>query len=79
LRGFAVLGNWAAGENVVRGMGVFAAFIEEPVMDDALRKYEELLGVGAKRLTGHQRRLFQAEVCLSLCEGNAREAESRFG
>jgi hypothetical protein len=60
-------------------MGVFAAFIEEPVMDDARRKYEELLGVGAKRLKGHQRRLFQAEVCLSLCEGNAREAESRFG
>lgn len=45
----------------------------------AERKYEELLGVGARRLKGHQRRLFQAEVCLSLCGGNAREAESRFG
>jgi hypothetical protein len=48
-------------------------------MDDVVRKYEDLLGVGARRLKGHQRRLFQAEVCLSLCEGNAREAESRFG
>jgi transposase len=48
-------------------------------MDDALRRYEELLGSGAKRLKGHQRRLFQAEVCLALCGGNAREAESRFG
>jgi len=47
--------------------------------DDAERKYEDLLGVGAKRLKGHQRRLFQAEVCLSLCGGTAREAESRFG
>lgn len=48
-------------------------------MDDAARKYEDLLGAGARRLKGHQRRLFQAEVCLALCEGNAREAESRFG
>ena len=41
--------------------------------------YVELLQVGAKRLTGHQRRLFQAEVCLKLCDGNARQAERRFG
>ena len=41
--------------------------------------YTELLQVGAKRLTGHQRRLFQAEVCLKLCDGNARQAERRFG
>jgi hypothetical protein len=41
--------------------------------------YTELLRVGAKRLTGHQRRLFQAEVCLKLCDGNARHAERRFG
>ena len=41
--------------------------------------YIELLQVGARRLTGHERRLFQAEVCLKLCEGNARQAERRFG
>jgi len=41
--------------------------------------YTELLQVGASRLTGHQRRLFQAEVCLKLCDGNARQAERRFG
>jgi hypothetical protein len=41
--------------------------------------YIELLQVGARRLTGHQRRLFQAEVCLKLCDGNARQAERRFG
>jgi hypothetical protein len=48
-------------------------------MDDVVGKYEDLLGSGARRLKGHQRRLFQAEVCLALCGGNAREAECRFG
>jgi hypothetical protein len=48
-------------------------------MEDVGRKYEELLGIGARRLKGHQRRLFQAEVCLAVCGGNAREAECRFG
>lgn len=41
--------------------------------------YTELLQAGAKRLTGHQRRLFQAEVCLKLCGGHTRQAERRFG
>jgi len=30
-------------------------------------------------LTGLQRRLFQAEVCLALCDGNPRQAEYYFG
>ena len=42
-------------------------------------RYEELLRVGAQRLTGLQRRLFQAQVCLTLCNGSPRQAERRFG
>jgi Rhodopirellula transposase DDE domain len=34
---------------------------------------------GASRLTGYQRRSFQAEVAVELCSGNARQAERRFG
>src|SRR4029079_18482060 len=34
---------------------------------------------GARRLTGYQRRLFQAEAVTALCGGNARQAEHRFG
>ena len=45
----------------------------------AEQAYVELLQSGAKRLTGHQRRLFQAETCLKLCDGDARRAERRFG
>jgi Rhodopirellula transposase DDE domain len=41
--------------------------------------YTQLLQDAAKRLTGHQRRLFQAEVCLKACDGNVRQAERRFG
>jgi transposase len=37
------------------------------------------VGRGAERLTGHQRRLFMAEVTLEVCAGNARKAERRFG
>ena len=48
-------------------------------MDDTPDRYDELLRLGAKRLTGHQRRLFQAQVCLTLCDGNPRLAERRFG
>ena len=42
-------------------------------------RYEQLLRSGARRLTGVQRRLFQAEVCLALCDGNPRQAEYHFG
>src|SRR5450432_3082275 len=41
--------------------------------------YEALLRSGARRLTGYQRRLFQAEVATELCGGSARLAERRFG
>lgn len=48
-------------------------------MDPIIAPYDELLRDGAQRLTGHQRRLFQAQVCLVLCGGNPRQAERRFG
>src|SRR5277367_2040737 len=48
-------------------------------MDDSKAAIDALLQRGAQRLTGHQRRLFLAEVTLELCGGNARQAERRFG
>ena len=48
-------------------------------MEDSVKCYESLLQQGARRLQGHERRLFMAEVTLKLCEGNARKAERRFG
>ena len=40
---------------------------------------DDLLIAAASRMTGIQRRLFLAEVCLKLCDGNTRQAERRFG
>ena len=48
-------------------------------MEDSVKCYETLLQQGARRLQGHERRLFMAEVALKLCAGNARKAERRFG
>src|SRR3954469_20987633 len=48
-------------------------------MDDPLAQYDALIRSGARRLTGYQRRLFQAEVTTALCAGCARQAERRFG
>lgn len=48
-------------------------------MDRDQAQYDQLLQVGAQRLKGHERRLFQAETCLKLCDGNPRQAERRFG
>ena len=48
-------------------------------MDHSVEQYEALIRSGARRLTGYQRRLFQAEVVTALCGGNARQAERRFG
>ena len=48
-------------------------------MEDSLEQYDALIRSGARRLTGYQRRLFQAEVVTALCGGNARQAERRFG
>src|SRR6266849_3376780 len=52
---------------------------EDRVMEDSVESYDALLQQAAKRLRGHERRLFMAEVSLKLCAGNARKAERRFG
>ncbi|GAC1379112.1 MAG: hypothetical protein NVSMB4_08610 [Acidimicrobiales bacterium] len=48
-------------------------------MEDTADPYDALLRSGARRLTGHQRRLSQAEVTTELCGSSARLAERRFG
>jgi hypothetical protein len=48
-------------------------------MENSVEPYDALIRSGARRLTGYQRRLFQAEVVTALCGGNARQAERRFG
>jgi hypothetical protein len=49
------------------------------VMEDPFECFDALIRSGARRLTGYQRRLFQAEVATELCGGSARQAERRFG
>src|SRR3954465_3214161 len=48
-------------------------------MQDSIERLDALICSGARRLTGFQRRSFQAEVAAELCNGNARQAERRFG
>ena len=48
-------------------------------MDTVCEAYEAVVRSAAKRLKGHQRRLFLAEATESLCGGSARQAEERFG
>ena len=48
-------------------------------MDASAQVYEQLIRTAARRLKGHQRRLFQAEVADALCDGSPRAAERRFG
>jgi hypothetical protein len=48
-------------------------------MDDSTNPTDDLLRLAAASLTGHLRRLFQAEVTSRLCNGSARRAERRFG
>jgi Rhodopirellula transposase DDE domain len=48
-------------------------------VEDSLERLDALIRSGASRLTGYQRRSFQAEVTVELCGGNARQAERRFG
>jgi hypothetical protein len=48
-------------------------------MDTSTEQYDSLIRSAARRLKGHHRRLFQAEVATQLCGGNARAAERRFG
>jgi Rhodopirellula transposase DDE domain len=49
------------------------------LVEDAIERLDALIRSGASRLTGFQRRSFQAEVAVELCGGNARQAERRFG
>jgi len=48
-------------------------------MEGSIECLDALIGSGARRLTGYQRRLFMAEVATELCDGSARQAERRFG
>src|SRR5215207_4452277 len=48
-------------------------------MTDSTQQYESLIRSAARRLEGHERRLFQAEVADALCQGSPRAAEARFG
>jgi hypothetical protein len=48
-------------------------------MEDSVKCYESLLRQGANRLKGYERRLFMAEVTMTLWDGNPRIAERRFG
>jgi Rhodopirellula transposase DDE domain len=48
-------------------------------MDSSTEGYETLIRSAARRLKGHARRLFQAEVADVLCHGSPRAAERRFG
>lgn len=48
-------------------------------MNASAEVYEKLIRKAARRLKGHQRRLFQAEVADALCQGSPRAAERRFG
>jgi len=48
-------------------------------MATGMEPYDQLLRSAARRLTGHPRRLFQAEVATLLCGGSPRAAERRFG
>jgi Rhodopirellula transposase DDE domain len=48
-------------------------------MDSSTEGYETLIRSAARRLKGHARRLFQAEVADALCHGSPRAAERRFG
>lgn len=38
-----------------------------------------LIKSAATKLTGHQKRIFLAEVTIELCEGSSRSSERRFG
>src|SRR6195952_113618 len=48
-------------------------------MEESIERTDALIRSGARRLTGYQRRAFQAEVAIELCDSNPRQAERRFG
>jgi hypothetical protein len=62
---------WSVGHRLASGWTT--------MMEDSVAPYDALIRSGARRLTGYQRRLFQAEVVTALCGGSARQAERRFG
>lgn len=43
------------------------------------KPFDDVIRSAARRLKGHERRLFMAEVATRLCAGSARKAERRFG
>src|SRR4051812_13881161 len=45
------------------------------LMDASTQQFETLIRSAARRLKGHHRRLFLAEVTTRLCDGNPRQAE----
>src|SRR5512135_2358969 len=63
--------SWSGGHRLDSGRAT--------MMEDSVEQYDALIQSGARRLTGYQRRLFQAEVATALCGGCARQAERRFG
>src|SRR3954469_5784398 len=63
--------SWSLGHRFASGRAIR--------MDNSAAPYDALIRSGAKRLTGYQRRLFQAEVAIALCGGCPRQAERRFG
>jgi hypothetical protein len=53
--------------------------VRATAMEGSIETFDALIRSGARRLTGFQRRAFLAEVAAELCDGNARQAERRFG
>lgn len=49
------------------------------MLNDLTDTVRETIKSGARKLTGFQRRQFQAEVAIQYCQGSAREAERVFG
>src|SRR5882672_3918492 len=62
---------WSVGQRLASGRAT--------VMENSVEQSDALIRSGARRLTGYQRRSFQAEVVTALCGGNARQGERRFG
>src|SRR4051812_41472151 len=62
---------WSVGHHLASGRAT--------VMENSVEQYDALIRSGARRLTGYQRRSFQAEVVTALCGGTARQGERRFG
>ena len=48
-------------------------------MEGTTKASDRLIALAAQTLTGHQRRLFIAAVTTTLCDGNCRRSEERFG